>query len=786
MLRNYFKIAFRNLVKNKVHSFINIAGLSAGMAVVMLIGLWIWDEISFDRYHQNHGRLAEIMAIFTYNGETSNGPWAAVPLANELRNKYPDDFKSLALTGASNPLLTAGDKKIERPGRWAEAAFPSMFTLKMIKGSRNALNDPTSMLISRSVAEALFGNSDPVNKTVRVGNKTDMKVTGVYEDLPQNTTLSDLGFLLSWNNKDNPGKDYSDDWTNHHFQLFAQISDRSDFDKISDKIKHTTWPHLKANWEEIRLHPMDRWHLYDRFENRKMTGGRLRVVWLFGIIGCFILLLACINFMNLSTARSEKRAKEVGIRKAIGSLRGQLIRQFLGESLMMAFLALVLALALAQLLLPFFNSLANKQLSLSFRHPFFWLFILAFTLFTGLISGSYPAFYLSAFRPVKVLKGDFRIGRWSSLPRRVLVVVQFTVSVALIIGTIIVFRQIQHGKDRPVGYTREGLITVNMNTPEVMEHYEAIRNDLLRTGAVASVTASSSASTNVENSMMGYDWKGRNPNSVPIIATVFVDHDFGKTLNWKIKEGRDFSKDFPTDSGAFILNEAAVKFTGLKHPVGETIRWHGQDLPIVGVVKDMVMESPYTPIDPVFFTLTNLKIHIITMRIKPTLPVREALAKIGSVFKKYNPESPFEYRFTDEAYAAKFSDEENTGNLSTFFSILAIFISCLGLFGLASFVAGQRTKEIGVRKVLGASVFNLWALLSREFLVLVMISLFVAIPIAYYFMNNWLQNYAYRTKMSWWIFAAAGFGALAITLLTVSYQSIKAALMNPVKSLRTE
>ncbi len=790
MLKNYLKVAFRNLVRNKVYSFINITGLAVGLAVAILIGLWIWDELSYNTWHKNHERLAEVMVTQTFNGETGTGPAVAIPLAAELRAKQAADFKSVALTSWSfEHIVAVNDKKLTQQGMWAQPEFPVMLSLKMLKGNQNGLKDPSSVLLTQSLAKALFGDIDPINKVVKLDNKTEFKVAGVYEDLPHNTSFHEVNFLLPWEKyvtTENWLKEASTQWDNHSFQMFVQMNDNIDFDKTTQKIKDIPKQHVKEGKEEILLHPMDKWHLYSDFENGVITGGRIQFVWLFGIIGVFVLLLACINFMNLSTARSEKRAKEVGIRKAVGSVRHQLIRQFLSESILIALLAFMFAIGLVLLALPFFNSLSDKEMHLPWTNPVFWLLSLSFTIFTGLISGSYPALYLSGFNPVAVLKGTFRAGRFAALPRKMLVVLQFTVSVILIIGTIIVFRQIQFAKDRPVGYSREGLITVMMNTPELYGHYEALQNDLIKTGAVENMAESSSPSTGVWSNQIGFDWKGKDPNSVPLFGIVAVTHDFGKTIGWKIKEGRDFSRSFLTDSGALILNEAAVKLTGLKNPVGEIIKWNDKDRVVVGIVKDMIMESPYTPVKPTVFFLDYEWANVITMRTKPTLPIRAALAKIEPVFRKYNPGSPFDYKFTDEEYEHKFDDEARMGNLATFFAVLAIFISCLGLFGLASFVAEQRTKEIGVRKVLGASVFNLWKMMSKDFVSLVIISCIIAVPVAWYFLHQWLQKYEYRTEISWWIFAVAGMGALMITLLTVSFQAIKAAMANPVRSLRTE
>ncbi len=536
----------------------------------------------------------------------------------------------------------------------------------------------------------------------------------------------------------------------------------------------------------VFLQPMSKWHLYNEFKNGVNVGGRIEFVWLFGIIGFFVLLLACINFMNLSTARSEKRAKEVGIRKAIGSMRWQLIRQFFSESLLVTFLAFVLSLFLVQLILPFFNDIAGKKMSILWSNPFFWISGIVFTLFTGLIAGSYPALYLSSFKPVKVLKGTFHVGRFASLPRKVLVVVQFTVSVILIIGTIVVFRQIQFAKNRPVGYSRNGLIAARMSTDDIHNHFDAVKNELKNSGIVSEISESSSPSTEIDEVDNGFEWTGKDPSLQGNFGVVFISNDFGKTIGWKIKEGRDFSKDFLTDSTGIILNETAAKFTGMKHPIGEIIQWDGKLFHVIGVVSDLVMQSPYTPVFRTVFVMGSGPQNVINMRINPAMSAHEALAKIETVFKKYNPAQPFDFKFVDELYAKKFGDEERIGKLASFFAILAIFISCLGLFGMASFMAEQRVKEIGMRKVLGASVFNLWRLLSKDFLTLVLISLLIATPVTYYFMNGWLQNYQYHSEISWWIFGVTGLGALIITLLTVSYQAIKAARANPVDSLRSE
>jgi putative ABC transport system permease protein len=787
MLRNYLVVAWRRMTRNRMHSAINIIGLATGMAVAVLIALWVWDEATFDHYHKDHSHLAAVVSVTQINGNTEAGNNASAPVAAELRSKYPDYFRATAATATGTFLLTAGDKKTQQWGCWAQPDLPSMFTLKMVAGSRDALRDPNSMLISRSVAKTLFGDAGPIGRTIVVGDRTQMKVQGVYEDLPRNTSFSwTSAVLLPWDNPENPGYDHTDNWFDHHFQVYVQVPDGLPIDKVSDKIKDLTKPHLRGGWETLLLHPMDRWHLYTKYANGWMDGDRLRIVLLFAIIGIFVLLLACINFMNLSTARSERRAREVGIRKTVGGLRGQLIGQFLGESVLTAFIALLLALILAQAAIPFFDNLSGKPLTIPWSSPVFWIGTTGFTLLTGLIAGSYPAFYLSGFEAVKALKGALHLGWQASLPRKTLVVMQFTVSIILIMATLVVLRQIEYAADRPVGYNREGLLTVEMNSPQLVSHYPALRDELLHTGIVAGVTLSSSPSTDVQNSMVNYDWEGRDRRTMSAVGTVYVDAGYGRTLGWKIIDGRDFSRDFPGDSGAYIINEAAVRMTGFKHPVGSVIRWHDKDWPIVGVIGDMVMESPFDPVAPTFFTLAKRNMHVLTLRIRPGAALHQALATIEVIFKRYNPNSPFDYEFADQAYGRKFANEQVIGHLATVFASLAIFISCLGLFGLASFVAEQRTKEIGVRKVLGASVIQLWTLMSREFAALIMLSCGIAAPIAWLFLHLWLQRYPYRTDISWWLFALTACGALALTLLTISSQTIKAALANPINSLRTE
>ncbi len=796
MIKNYFKTAWRNLIRNKGYSVINIGGLSIGMAVAMLIGLWIHHEISFNRYHKNYGRIGQVMI---HNGD---GTYNAlpIPLGLELRASYSDKFKHVVMaTETESHMLSHGENKFIQAGSYMQPEAPEMFSLKMVSGNSKGLQTPNSILLQASLAKKLFGNTDPINQVVRMDNRVNVKVTGVYEVLPDNSSLKDIAFIAPFDlyiSTNEWAKKAETDWKNNAFNIYVQLASGADFDQVSAQIKdlklhHTSKEKAALYNPALFIHPMSKWHLYSKFDNRAIvTSEELKYVWFYGIIGVFVLLLASINFMNLSTARSEKRAKEVGVRKTMGSGRGQLLRLFFGESILVSMIAFILAIALTQTILPWFNNVSGKNIFIPFSSFSFWLAGIIFSILTGLLAGSYPAIYLSSFNPVKVLKGTLRAGRFEAIPRKILVVFQFTISIALITGTIIVYRQIQFAKNRPVGYTRDGLLMIDMTTPDFQGKYDQLRNELKNTGSITEMAESGSLITGLSSETGSITWQGKDPGTESSFGTIPVTYDYGKTIGWQFKDGRDFSRDFPSDSSGFVINEAAVKFMGLKNPVGQTISWKPdgdriEQYKIIGVVNDMVMNSPFKPAYPTVFFLKG-GMGEIFIKINPHSSASSALAKIETVFRKLIPSAPFAYKFVEEEYASKFAAEERIGQLSGFFSVLAIFISCLGLFGLASFLAEQRTKEIAVRKVLGASVFILWRLLSKEFLFLVLISLFIAIPLTYYFMSGWLQNYEYRTTLSWWIFLSAGMGAMIITLLTVSYHSIRAAISNPVNSLRSE
>ncbi len=801
MFRNYFKTAWRNLAKNKEISLINVGGLAVGMAVAMLIGLWIWDELSFNNYNKNYDNIAQLARKETVNGESfisENSNHFPIPLAFELRTTYGNYFKQVALATESNEqMLSYNENQFSRRGMYVEPAFTEIFTLTFLAGTKAGFNDPNTILVNQSLATALFGNADAIGKVVKLGNNQAVKVAGVYEDLPYNNRFRDISFLCPFDllvNTNAGVKALVDEWKNSSFNIFVEAAAGTSMQKISGSIKDIYWNRIKTEQPNatndnvaLFLHPMKDWHLRSEWKNGVQAGGQIQLVWLFGMIGIFVLLLACINFMNLSTARSEKRAKEVGIRKTIGSLRSQLVKQFLGESFLMVCIAFIISVGIVLLSINGFNEIADKKVSLPFNNPVFWVISMLFVLVTAFVSGSYPALYLSSFRPVKVLKGTFRSGKSAGISRRVMVAVQFTVSIILIIGTIVVYRQVQHAQNRPIGYDRNGLIRFNMNTADLNGKYDVLRREVLASGGAIELAQSSAATT--ENNYFDdrIEWEGKDPKLAKMsFVLTAVTYDFGKTVGWQFAAGRDFSRSFPTDNAAVILNEAAVQYMRLADPVGKTITFNNNKFAVVGVIRNMVTESPYKPVQQSIYFMVPQVGPVITMRLNPQLSPADAISRIEPVFKRLNPSGLFDYKFVDEEYGRKFAAEQRIGTLSTIFAILAIFISCLGIFGLASFVAAQRMKEIGVRKILGASVISLWGLLSKEFILIVILAFVVAVPIAYYFMDQWLQKYEYRANITWWVFAVSGAGAMIITLCTVSFQAIKAAMANPVKSLRTE
>ncbi|MFD2573024.1 ABC transporter permease [Spirosoma soli] len=790
MLRSYLKIAWRNLVSQKGYSFINISGLAVGMAVAMLIGLWVFHEYSYDKFLPNYQQLYQVKRNYNSNGDTLTFATTSLKLADALRHQIPE-IEYVAESDYMEPHgLKVGDQKFYMNGARIGSDFLKMFQYPLVKGEASiALQDPYSIVLTESTAKAFFGDEPAMGKTVRFDNQNDLKVTGILKDLPTTSSLQ-FKFLVPFSyyeaTDDNARMARSGSFGDNSYQIFIKLKSSVDYAQVAPKIaliEHTETNNVNAMNSVVILQPLQNWHLYSTYQNGKETGGFIDYVRMFTLIGMLVVLIACINFVNLTTARSAKRAKEVGIRKSVGSQRQQLISQFLTESFLLTLVAFLFSLLFVQLSLPAFNALINSQIAIPYAKGEFWLALLSCLLITALLAGSVPAFYLSSFQPIRVLKGMMQVGRAASWPRKILVIAQFSCSIALILSAVVVFRQIQHAKNRPIGYNVNRLMTTGLNT-ELGNNFTILKDELLRNGIAESVSQSSSPPTDIWWHTDVEKWPGKNAGETVEMGIIQVAKDYFKTVGMTLAQGRDFTSE--NDTTSVIMNEAAMKRLRLAHPVGQFIEWQGRQLQIVGVAKDALMQSPFAQADPTLFFSRPGSLNVLLYRISPRLSTQQALTQMTALFNKYNPSYPYSYQFADVNYAAKFNLETLIGKLAGIFAGLAIFISCLGLFGLASFMAEQRTKEIGVRKVLGASVLNVWSLLSREFIYLVGIAFIIAATLAYYLLANWLQKYEYRTGIPWWIFALTGLGALLVTLLTVSLQSIKAALANPVKSLRTE
>jgi ABC-type antimicrobial peptide transport system permease subunit len=791
MLKNYIKIAWRNLVKNKTYSFINIVGLAAGMAVAILIGIWIRFETSFDDFQVNKDRIAIIKKHTLFNNEKSTYTATPLPLHDELINNYPEIEWASRMDWGGDHSLVVGDKKLNKKGTYVDEAFLKMFSFPLIKGNiEQALRDPNSIVLTESLAKTLFGSNDAIGKIVKLDNQYSVQVSAVAKDVPKNSSIT-FDFLAPYSflvQNVEFVKNAKTQWGNNFMLNVIQLKQGVSMEAFSKKLGSLLAVKDEENKNQfLFLHPMSKWHLYDDFDNWVNVGGKIEYVRLFGIIGVFVLLIACINFMNLATARSERRAREVGIRKAIGSRRKQLIVQFLFESMLTAFFAFLLALVFIQLSIPFLKNINFENISFSFTDLSLLSSVLAVCIITGLIAGSYPALYLSSFVPVKVLKGAVQQGKGTLTFRKVLVVSQFAISIGLIISTVIVYQQIQHAKSRSLGYDPDNLILVSSSS-DLSKNYEVLKQDLLNTGYFKAISKSSSSMTNISNQWGDFSWEGKDPTADISIDVIMTSWDFEKAAGLRFKKGRPFSREFKTDSTAVILNEAAVKLIGFKEPVGKTIKLGDKVLTIIGVTENVVIQDPFKPVSPgAIIQLYNKEnTSNILLRLQNNAGLEKAIAAMKPVFEKYNPSLPFEYKFADEEFGKKFEIENQVAKLSGIFAGLTIFISCLGLFGLAAFMAERRTKEIGIRKVLGATVGNLWMLLSREFVVLVLIACAIASPVAFTLMNHWLEKYDYRIDIGLWIFAVAATAAILIAVLTVSFQAIKAAIANPVKSLRTE
>lgn len=785
MIRNYLKVAWRNLWKNKTFSLLNIMGLALGMTCSLLIMLWLQDEIQKDKFHKNGSRLYRVMENQFYAGEIAT--YASTPgiLSQHITKDIPEIEMASQMLWEEWPLFTVGDTFEKEGGRYVNGDFLNMFSFELTQGdARTALKRPDGVVISKKLADKYFPNQDPMGKIIRVDNRDNVMVTGVLKEITEASSLK-FDFLMSYE-RWHKTNDWAKEWGNNGPRCYVMLNKNADINKVQAKIKGYIKTKNKDSNVELFLQPYEDVYLYSNYKAGIQDGGRIDYVKMFSIIALFILVIACINFMNLATARSIKRAKEVGVRKVVGAVRYSLIGQFLGESLIIAFLSLIFAILIVFLTLPTFNTLTEKHLSLDFTDPLFLMILLGLTVITGIVAGSYPALFMSSLRPVVVLKGSLKFKPSATFFRKGLVVFQFSLSIMLIVGMMVVYRQIQFIQTKNLGFDKENLIYTPIEG-DLGANFTAFKQELLNMPGIKSVTSSQADPLQVGNSTQGVNWPGKDTTKIILFAQNPVSFDYLATMGIKLKDGRDFSPSFSTDTSNYIINEEAAKKMSMKNPVGKEMIMWGKKGTIIGVVKSFHINSLHESIAPLIlnFQRGNEKWGQLIVRANAG-QTREAIASLEKAYKKFNPRFPFSYKFTDQEFADLYKGENVVSKLANYFAFLAIFISCLGLFGLAMFTAEQRTKEIGVRKVLGASVFSITTMLSKDFLKLVLIAALIAFPLAWYLMKNWLQKYAYRIEIQWWFFLVAGVLAVTIALLTVSYQSIKAALMNPMKSLKTE
>ena len=798
MIQHNFKVSIRQMLKNKVYSFINIGGLAMGLVVTLLIGLWVHDELSYNKYNRNYDSVVQLLRQGMDNGEIETGEVLTTGMATVLAESFPDHFEKVVLVRArvENRVIGREETKFTEAGYFMQDGAIQMFDLNMLLGGYDGLKDPKSILLSQTVAQKLFKDENPIGQLVKFDGEEDLFVTGVYEDLPKNSTFHRASYIAPIELYIGENNAAFNVWNNYNMYVYAQLSPNADPDFVSSRVTEAFKPHFndwaKRSGMEFFLHPMRDFHLYSEFKNGQPAMSQsLQFVWLYGIIGAFVLALACINFMNLSTARSEKRAKEVGIRKTIGSNRKQLIIQFYIESFLYSVLAFVISIGLASVLLPWFNYTAGKALVAPWGSVNFWLISVGIVLLTTILAGSYPAIYLSSFNPVKAIKGTKLAGKRASIPRKVLVVFQFTISVALIIATLTIFQQIDLAKNRPVGYSPEGMLSIRPATPELENVFPVLVEEFKRTGYAEYVGGGNYPVTNTLGWNDGFSWEGMPEGFDAAFNTVRTTYEYADAVGMQWIEGRNFSRDFGNDSEAILINRSAMELMQLENPVGTLVTreysWREpRTFQIIGVVEDMIKGSPFEKTYPSILFLDESNLNWLFIRLNPNVSTQEAIPALEEVFTSILPNAPFDFQFADYEYALKFDNEERMANLATFLCGLAVLISCLGLFGLASYVAEQRTKEIGIRKVLGATVANLWRLLSRDFVFLVLIACAISIPLSYQVLDGWLQNYEVSTPLHWWFFALAVGIAFLITLATVSFQSIKVAMANPVNSLRSE
>lgn len=787
MLKNFFKVALRNLRRNSLYSVINISGLSIGIAYSILILLWVQDETSYDAFIPKTDKLHQVWVNAEFDGAIQS--WNSVPLPTyeEMKTAHAKIINSCVTGWGGERLLAVDDTRLMKHGYFVSNEFLDMFEFPMLLGEHSkALDDPSSIVISREVAITLFGKVDAIGEFIKVDDASTLQVTGVFEDVPQNSSFQ-FDYLIPWKHRESIQEwvvENKSNWGNYSFQIFIETANANDKSEVQAGIKDILTDKGQTDIpREFFIHPMPRWRLYSYFENGVEAGGQHEYVKLFTVIALFILIIACINFMNLATARSERRAREVGIRKSLGSKRGQLIMQFYGESLFITTLSYAVAILLVLLLLPAYNNLVDKILFIDFISVDFWVFTVVFIVLTAFISGSYPSLYLSSFDPIKTLKGKVSVGKNANLPRKILVMLQFGFTVILIISTIVILKQIDLARGRDLGYDQQGLISIPL-TDDIDENYDLIKQDLERTGVVESMTRANSSVTQINsNNFLG--WPGKPESQKVMFVTITATYDYAKTVGAEMIMGRDFSKAFVTDTAAIVINKSALDLMQLENPIGTQLDLWGQKRTLIGVIDNILMGSPYEEVRPMFMIIDNWGGSVM-VRLKATDDIQASMADIQQVFERHNPAYPFDYSFTDVDFERKYTTINLTRQLSIIFAILTIFITGLGLFGLASYTAEQRIKEIGIRKVLGATVPNLIGLMSRDFAKLVMLAFIISAPVAYFLLDNYLQRYTIRTSIDWWVFILTGAVALTFALIVVMNQARRAALANPATSLRSE
>jgi putative ABC transport system permease protein len=784
MFKSYLKIAWRNIWRNKAFSITNLSGLTIGMTCTMLILLWVQDELNWDKFHPDHQNIYQLMVNRDFNGEVNTDKSVPFPLAEELKRNFPQVKNATTDNYGSDIILKYNETIIKRKALNVSQQYNDVFQWKVVKGSAaRALANPEDIILTASTARSLFGDADPLGKVVRIDNHSDYTVSAVVEDVPSNSSIQ-FNALLPFNPSSDFVKQASSDWVNCFSQTFIKLQPGTDVTALNKQISVLANSRGEKKNFVYFLHPMDKWRLYSDFKHGVNTGGMISYVKLFTVIAIIILLIACVNFMNLSTAKSEKRAKEVGIRKTLGSERKQLLLQFYSESMIFSFIAFLLSVGAVFLLLPLFNSMINKELHLDILDPLFLLLAFILIVVTGLVAGSYPALYLSSFNPVKVLKGTFLAGKNASIPRKVLVILQFSISVLLISSTILVYQQIQHVKGRDLGYNPNNLISIP-SSDNANKNAEVIRNELIQTGLVSAVTRTSSPVTDIWNYTPAPNWKGKPQNADLIMSAMRSDIDFGKTVGARMNQGRDFMNT-PGDTSVMLLNKEAVSIMQLKEPIGMEMQYGNRKYTVVGITDNIVMTSPYAPVKPMMVLLDRRGSAFFLVRLKDGVQPQQALSHIETIFKKYNPQYPFDFSFVDQQFNQKFVTEDLIGKLTNLFAGLAIFICCMGLSGLTAFTIEKRFKEIGIRKVLGASIRQLLFLISKEFLYLVLLAALISIPVTWWLLHNWLESYEYRVTISIWLFAWSCAGVLLLTMVIVWLNSLRAALANPVNSLRSE